>query len=600
MSRIPLCVLVAILSVAVGGVWAQEAAQTPGAGKKIIEYGWDVPTPSFIAEHIREMEQRPFDGLIFRLEGGNTVFDPVAWDPAKFQADYEALPKIAWQKFTDNFAIMLAASDQDWFDDAHWTAIEHNTRIIAKGAKLANCVGICFDAEPYGTNPWSYIKAAHHDTQSFEAYEAMARKRGSQFMRAVEQELPNPKILTFFLNSYFLDFCSPMPAELRQERISKQYYALLPAFLEGMLEVSGPGAQFIDGNEEAYYYTNKTDYLNVYHGMTQRVRAMVDPALWPAYQAKVRPGQALYVDQYFGLRQTEKTYGNFMPPEEQAKWMAHNTYWALYTTDTYVWCYSERMNWWKNTDIPEGCEQAIRSARAANDSGRRLRFDLGPIIQAAKERAATAMGSQLVRRKAEVFELAKGMAAPAIDGDLGDPAWRDVPPLEPFVTLMGRTSAKLEAQTEVRIQYDPQCVYVAFRCQEPKPGQLIADAASEGSESIFWGDVVEFFAYVSPSDKEYCHFAVNPKNAGWTSLHKGQETEPLSAKWEHAARIDKDGWTVEMAVPWQALGYTGPSPKINMRANFARQRGQAAELSSWRSMNFGFLEPDNFGLLVFE
>jgi len=95
-------------------------------------------------------------------------------------------------------------------------------------------------------------------------------------------------------------------------------------------------------------------------------------------------GQALYIDQYYGLRQNTETLGNVMTPEEQAKWFEHNTYWALYTTDRYVWCYSERMNWWTNTDVPPGAEDAIGNARAAIDAGKPLSFDLAPIIQAAE------------------------------------------------------------------------------------------------------------------------------------------------------------------------------------------------------------------------
>ena len=38
------------------------AALAQPATKKLIEYGWDVPAPSYVADHIREMEQRPFDG----------------------------------------------------------------------------------------------------------------------------------------------------------------------------------------------------------------------------------------------------------------------------------------------------------------------------------------------------------------------------------------------------------------------------------------------------------------------------------------------------------------------------------------------------------
>src|SRR5690242_9499032 len=71
--------------------------------KKLIEYGWDSQTPAFIAEHVREMEKRPFDGLIFRLAGGTDVLDPRPWDNSKFAADLEAIPKIEWRTFTDNF-----------------------------------------------------------------------------------------------------------------------------------------------------------------------------------------------------------------------------------------------------------------------------------------------------------------------------------------------------------------------------------------------------------------------------------------------------------------------------------------------------------------
>ena len=92
--------------------------------KKLIEYGWDVPTPDFIRTHIGEMKKRPFDGLIFRLKGGVNVLEPAAWDESRFAEDYDNLANIDWGTFTDNFVSMLAASEQDWFNDDQWTAIE--------------------------------------------------------------------------------------------------------------------------------------------------------------------------------------------------------------------------------------------------------------------------------------------------------------------------------------------------------------------------------------------------------------------------------------------------------------------------------------------
>ncbi|HIE03634.1 MAG TPA: hypothetical protein EYP61_02620 [Candidatus Latescibacteria bacterium] len=36
-------------------------------GKKLVEYGWDVPSPAFVRRHIRKMERLPFDGIVLRL-----------------------------------------------------------------------------------------------------------------------------------------------------------------------------------------------------------------------------------------------------------------------------------------------------------------------------------------------------------------------------------------------------------------------------------------------------------------------------------------------------------------------------------------------------
>ncbi len=66
-------------------VWAQPR-RLP-ATKKLIEYGWDVPTPAYVKEHIQEMEKRPFDGVIMRLagKGRGNIFMGGRWDPKVFE-----------------------------------------------------------------------------------------------------------------------------------------------------------------------------------------------------------------------------------------------------------------------------------------------------------------------------------------------------------------------------------------------------------------------------------------------------------------------------------------------------------------------------------
>ena len=99
------------------------------------------------------------------------------------------------------------------------------------------------------------------------------------------------------------------------------------------------------------------------------------------------------MDQNFALRQpkTEQYLSYRMTPEERAKWFEHNTYWALYTTDEYVWCYSERMNWWKD-QTPPGLEAAIVNARQKIAEGKPLGFDIEPLIEAAGKRGRLCAG----------------------------------------------------------------------------------------------------------------------------------------------------------------------------------------------------------------
>ncbi|MBI2431969.1 MAG: hypothetical protein HYV26_03780 [Candidatus Hydrogenedentes bacterium] len=384
MHRYWLAVLALSLCGRIAPAQATVSTATPLA-KKVIEYGWDVPSPDYVRAHIREMEQRALDGIIFRLQGGGNVLEPAAWDEGKFAADFENVQQIAWEKFTDNFLILWAASEQDWFDDAQWQAIEHNVGIMGKAARLAKCVGICFDAEPYGKNPWAYSEAAHRAEKSFGEYETMARQRGRQFMQALEKEFPHPQILTFYQLGLFQEFCRPMAAEERAATLSQHGYALYPAFFNGMLEAASAETGFHDGNENAYYYREAQPYFEAYHRITQRALHLVDPALREKYRAQVRVGQALYIDQYFGLR-SMKVLGDYLTPQEQPQWFEHNVYWALYTADQYVWCYSERMNWWTNTDVPAGAEEALVSARRKIAEGAGLGLNIKPFIDAGGQR----------------------------------------------------------------------------------------------------------------------------------------------------------------------------------------------------------------------
>jgi hypothetical protein len=358
------------------------AAPLAPPGKKLIEYGWDVPTPAQMREELPSMEKRPFDGLIFRLSGSHNAFVTKPLEPAKFEEDERILRGLQFTRFHDNFVLVWGSppADFDWFDDTQWQTIEANAELLVGIAQAGRVRGICFDPEPYDFSLWDYAKQPRAKDHTFAEYRAKVRQRGAQLMRAFEKRMPGATILTFFHVSLYDRFVA-LPEAARTERLAREGWGLMPDFFVGMLEGASPKARFIDGNENAYYYTSREQYFRAYHAICQRARGLVPAELREKYERQVQAGQALYVDQNFALRQPkpEQYLSYRMTPEERAKWFEHNTYWALYTTDEFVWCYSERMNWWK-AQTPPGLEAAIVSARQKIAEGKPLGFDIEPLI----------------------------------------------------------------------------------------------------------------------------------------------------------------------------------------------------------------------------
>jgi hypothetical protein len=383
-----LWIRVPVLWAALAALVSLTAAESPAQDRKLIEYGWDVPTPAQMRDELATMEKRPFDGLIFRLNGGHNAFVTQPLDSAKFAEDERILRDLKFTRFLDNFVLVWGSPPAgfDWFDETQWRAIEANAKLLVGIAQAWRVRGICFDPEPYDFSLWEYAKQPQAKVHTFAEYRAKVRERGAQLMRAFEDRMPGATILTFFHVSLFDRYATLAEAE-RARRLERESWGLMPDFFVGMLEGASAKARFIDGNENAYYYTSREQYFRAYHAIRRRALGLAPPELREKYERQVRAGQALYVDQNFALRQpnTEKYLSYRMTPEERAKWFEHNTYWALYTTDEYVWCYSERMNWWKD-QTPPGLEAAIVSARQKIAEGKPLGFDIEPLIETVGKR----------------------------------------------------------------------------------------------------------------------------------------------------------------------------------------------------------------------
>jgi len=569
--------------------------------KKLIEYGWDVPTPAFVRAHIREMEQRPFDGLILRLPNLGNVFTVENWDEAQYAAALDDLRNIEWRTFADNFVIMWSASTMDWFSDKDWETVRRNVGLVAQAAAAGRCRGVCFDAEPYGANPWEYASAAHRAEKSFAQYEAQVRKRGAEFMRAITGHMPNAVVHTFFLLSLFPDVAAEPDPARRAQALSRESYGLLPAFVNGLLDAAPPAAIITDGNESSYYYTDSCSYYRAYHQIRQSALSLVAPENVRKYQSQMQVSQALYVDQVFNLRQNMKLLSSALAPEERARWFEQNVYYALATADEFVWCYSERVNWWEDRDLPPGLPEAIQSARRKIAERQPLGFDVSPELKAADKKLTAELESKIVRRTVRISPRPAAIAAPVIDGKLDDPVWQRIEPLEPFLPYVASPSAAAAAQTRVRVTYDEDNLYLAFQCDEPTPAAVQALGASRDDSGVWSGDSVDIFLSVGSEPEPFVHFILNPRNVKWDAYCRTEEEEDLgfNPDWQSAVAIGDAAWNAEVALPWKQIGLPVPGAGARHRANVCRKRIPGDEYGTWSQVMGGFVAPQYFGTWVF-
>jgi hypothetical protein len=418
-------------------------------------------------------------------------------------------------------------------------------------------------------------------------------------MQAIQKEMPNAVIHTFFQLSLFGDVMDASPAQ-RDRLLSTNSYGLLPAFLNGMLDAAGPDIRITDGNEPSYYYTTPLQYYQEYHMVRQRALSMVAPENVIKYQSQVQVSEALYVDYVFGLGVWSKrtSPAPSLTADERARWFEADTYYALNTSDEYVWLYSEKMNWWKNQDLPPGLDAAVRSARAKVAEHRPLGFDMAGTLKAAEQRKRAEMESRRVQRTAEIPRLLPNEAPPIIDGRLDDPVWKRVPTLAAFLPYVSEPGPP-KAATLAQVAYDDHALYLAIRCEEPRMAAMHI-VGTRRDDDVWQGDSLDLFLSVGEASTPYVHLILNPNNVQWDARVTGQQDLGFNPAWQSATSSNDHEWRAEIAVPWASLSMKPPTPGEKLRANLCRNRIPGSEQTCWSQTFNGFVEPDNFGSWIFQ
>lgn len=411
-----------------------------GTEKKIIKFGWDDPSTSFLREHLAQLEQLPFDGTVFYATAqeatGSLNFCSNTWGKrrytqAELQSAFDDLRAIHPVSFTENLLrFNVTPGDVDWFDPAFESVLE-NAKLAGALAAAGHVRGILLDTEMYQGQVFTYRGLKSTTEHGFTQTRTQVRERGRQFMGALQTSLANPVVFLTFGTS-----CVNLPddavyeqkakertAVLRQalelsdwRNLAQEAYwlcrsasdvaleplarcaqqleqaaqtgkmenarlafnllkeeqrnllyqdtnnALLPAFIDGMLEAATGGAQIVDGYELSYAYRDDRQFAQA---RDKIIAAATMSRVPEQYRQRCSVGFGIYMDQGWNSAGwfTNEPEKNLLTPLE-FEYALHR---ALTYADKYVWVYTEQPNWLDGKNLPAGYREAVAQARKHHD-----------------------------------------------------------------------------------------------------------------------------------------------------------------------------------------------------------------------------------------
>jgi hypothetical protein len=145
---------------------------------------------------------------------------------------------------------------------------------------------------------------------------------------------------------------------------------------------------------------------------------------------------------------------------------------------------------------------------------------------------------------------------PIIDGKLDDPAWRDAAVISDLRQVLPQEDAAPTERTEVRVTYDSDHLYVAFRCFDREPDKIVAKEMQHDRDTGS-DDLVRFAIDTFHRQNDGYYFALTAAGSKQEGLiqNKDATIADWDAIWEGCVTRDAEGWNAEFAIPLKSIAF---------------------------------------------
>jgi hypothetical protein len=177
---------------------------------------------------------------------------------------------------------------------------------------------------------------------------------------------------------------------------------------------------------------------------------------------------------------------------------------------------------------------------------------------------------------------------PDIDGVLDDALWREATVIDDLHQYQPVDQGQPSEKSVFYIAYGERYLYIAARLYDSDPSGIVARQLVQGGD-FRSDDSFEFILDTFNNGRTGYQFIVNPNGIRREGVYENPNmlNEDWTGIWQVEARIDDEGWTAEVAIPFNTLNFDPATADWGFTVGryIARKREELAWSSYNRTIN---------------
>jgi len=147
-------------------------------------------------------------------------------------------------------------------------------------------------------------------------------------------------------------------------------------------------------------------------------------------------------------------------------------------------------------------------------------------------------------------------APPEIDGVLDDDVWERAEVIDEFTQVDPEEGAPASERTEARVVYDERALYIGIRCFDSDVSGIRATQMQRDA-GLGFDDVLTISLDPYYKRRDGFYFQMNPAGAKRDALIEENRNLRFDwdGIWDGRASIDEQGWSVEIAIPYNTISF---------------------------------------------